>query len=65
VTPGITSTGTLSYAGSQATSSKALAIANTPGSPDDTTTTRDPLSARSSANAARSVSTRLSDGCRC
>ena len=49
------------YSGADATSVTALAIANTPGSPDETTTTVEPLRARSRANAARSDSTRLSD----
>ena len=41
-----------------------VAIANTPGSPEDTTATRRPRSARSRANSARSASTRLSLPCR-
>ena len=64
VRPGTTRTGTSFHCGSSLTSRTAAAIANTPGSPDETTATRRPRFARSSANAARSASTRLSEGCR-
>ena len=45
-------------------SNTAAAMAKTPGSPPDTTATRAPCAARSSAKRARSSSTRLSEACR-
>jgi len=45
-------------------SNTAEAMAKTPGSPDETTTTRRPSAAIASAWRERSSSTRLSDGCR-
>ena len=62
--PGTTRTGTPAKRSSLATSSTALAMANTPGSPEETTATRGPAAASSSACAARSASTRLSVACR-
>jgi hypothetical protein len=64
VRPGTIRIGTSFHCGSSLTSSTAAAIANTPGSPDETTATRRPRLARSRANAARSASTRLSERCR-
>ena len=64
VTAGSTRTGTSTYFSSDATSRRAAAIANTPGSPPDTTATERPDAARSRACAARSASTRLSLGWR-
>ena len=46
-----------------AASKTAAAMAKTPGSPDETTTTRRPWAARVNARVARSSSTRLSEGC--
>ena len=64
VMPGTIRTGTSRHWSSSAVSITAAAMANTPGSPEDTTATRRPRLARSRAMAARSASTLLSDGCR-
>ena len=63
VIPGTIRTGTSRHCGSSATSSTAAAMANTPGSPEDTTATRRPRLAISNAMAARSASTLLSERC--
>jgi siroheme synthase len=66
VMPGSTRTSSARQAGGPASiaSKTAEAIAKTPGSPEDTTTTRRPASASCSACVARSSSTRLSLACR-
>ena len=63
VIPGTMRTGTSRQGSSSAVSSTAAAMAKTPASPELTTATRAPDLARSSAIAARSPSTRLSDMC--
>ena len=64
--PGTTATSSARQAVSPCSiaSNTALAIANTPGSPEDTTQTLRPAAASSSAWRARSSSTRLSEPCR-
>ncbi len=67
VTPGSTRMSSARQAGSPASSASntADAMANTPGSPPDTSTTSRPEAASDRACRARSSSTRLSEACLC